>query len=150
MVRRHRHSSGIPDPISSSSLGSIGTTTTTEESSQNRKRKWASPIWDEYNVFDGDQFPDAQDRAICKYCKGGPIFANSKNGTTNFKRHTENCHARVANDVGQLLLNKKANLDKKLDQGTYKELVALSIKRHDYSFSFAEHQGNRGYSCLFE
>ncbi|KAK9706692.1 hypothetical protein RND81_07G145300 [Saponaria officinalis] len=109
-------------------------------SSELRKRKWSSPVWRHYDVFDGKNYGDGKPRAICKYCKGGPLYANSGLGTSNFKRHTESCHARTSGHTGewsyQFFL-------KKIDQFYYKEKVALTIIRHGYPFTYAEHEGNR-------
>ncbi|XP_057526570.1 zinc finger BED domain-containing protein DAYSLEEPER-like [Amaranthus tricolor] len=108
-----------------------------------RKRKWTSDCWDHYNTFDGDEFADKRPRAYCKYCNKGPIFADSMYGTTNFRRHTESCQARDNCDIRQMLLDKKAKPVLKYNPIEYKQKVALAIIRHGYSYTFAEHEGNR-------
>ncbi|KAK9677476.1 hypothetical protein RND81_11G145400 [Saponaria officinalis] len=150
---------GIPSPLgqsqaSSSSSLSPGTisppptlsgedTEHSGASSELRKRKWSSPVWRHYDVFDGKNYEDGKPRAICKYCKGGPLYANLGLGTSNFKRHTESCHARTSGHTGEMVPGKDGLLIKKIDQFHYKEKVALTIIRHGYPFTYAEHEGNR-------
>ncbi|KAK9734436.1 hypothetical protein RND81_04G139500 [Saponaria officinalis] len=156
---RRATASGIPSPLgqshaSSSSSMSPGTmsppstpsgedTEQSAASSELRKRKWSSPVWRHYDVFDGKNYEDGKPRAICKYCKGGPLYANSGLGTSNFKRHTESCHARTSGHTGEMVPGKDGLLIKKIDQFHYKEKVALTIIRHGYPFTYAEHEGNR-------
>ena len=64
-------------------------------------------------------------------------------GTTNFRRHTESCQARDNCDTRQMLLDKKAKPVLKYNPIEYKQKVALAIIRHGYSYTFAEHEGNR-------
>ncbi|KAJ8444882.1 hypothetical protein Cgig2_015228 [Carnegiea gigantea] len=101
-----------------------------DNSPSTKKRRWTSSVWKHYNIKEGKHFPDAKDRAYCKYCNGGPIDADSSNGTSNFRRHTETCSARVSGDVGQMILAKDGKLVRKFNRYEYKELLALAIIKH--------------------
>lgn len=112
--------------------------------SECKKRKWTSPVWKDYDCFDGHMFEDNIPRALCKYCKQGPILAHSTNGTTNFKRHSESCFARATFEINKQKKGKKDKGDlKHFEPFMYKQLVARAIIRHGYSFTFAEDAGNR-------
>ncbi|KAJ8423330.1 hypothetical protein Cgig2_002025 [Carnegiea gigantea] len=50
-----------------------------DDSPSTKKRRWTSSVWKHYNIKEGKHFPDAKDRAYCKYCNGGPIDADSSN-----------------------------------------------------------------------
>nr|AAP59878.1 Ac-like transposase THELMA13 [Silene latifolia] len=110
-------------------------------SSETRNRKWTSPVWQHYKLFDASLFPDGIARAICKYCDGGPTLAYSGNGTSNFKRHTETCPKRPL--LGVAHLTSDGSFIKKMDPLVYKERVALAVIRHAFPFSYAEYDGNR-------
>jgi len=45
--------------------------------------------------------------------------------------------------VGQLMMTEDGKLARKFDQSEYKKLVALVIIRHEYIYTFAQHEGNR-------
>ncbi|XP_057545811.1 uncharacterized protein LOC130824811 [Amaranthus tricolor] len=112
--------------------------------SECKKRKWTSPVWKDYDCFDGHMFEDNIPRALCKYCKQGPILAHSTNGTTNFKRHSESCFARATFEINKQKKGKKDKGDlKHFDPSMYKQLVARAIIRHGYSFTFVEDAENR-------
>ncbi|KAK9755535.1 hypothetical protein RND81_01G032400 [Saponaria officinalis] len=151
---RSTRARGVPSPLGQSQVSSSSSmsqdvssspSTPIEEndysgtSSDSRKRKWSSPVWDHYDTIDGDGIS----RAFCKYCKEGPILAISGMGTSNFKRHTDTCHNRPTGDTGQMVPGKKGMLVKEINQLIYKEKVALTIIRHGYPFTYAEHEGNR-------
>lgn len=114
-----------------------------DDSPLNKKRCWTSSLWKHYNIKEGKHFPDGKDCAYCKYCNGGPIDADSSNGTSNFRRHTDSCSARSSTYVGQMMMAKDEKLARKINRSTYKELVAQVIIRHGYPYTFVEHEGNQ-------
>jgi len=93
-------------------------------------------VWNHYIIKEGKHFSDGKDRAYCKYCNGGPIDADSSNGTSNFRRHTESCSARSSTDVGQVMMAKDGQLARKFSRFEYKELVAQAIIRHGYTYTY--------------
>ncbi|XP_074293217.1 zinc finger BED domain-containing protein RICESLEEPER 2-like [Silene latifolia] len=109
---------------------------------ETQTRKWTSSTWQHYNVFEESLFPDGIARAICKYCDGGPTLANSANGASHFKRHTETCPKRPI--LGVTHLTSDGSFIKKLDPLVYKEIMAVAIIRHAFSFSYAEYNRNSG------
>ena len=100
-------------------------------------------MWNHYIIKEGNHFSDGKDRAYCKYCNGEPIDADSNNGTSNFRHHTESRSAHSSTDVGQLMMAKDGQLARKFSRFEYKELVAQAIIRHGYTYTFAEHEGNQ-------
>ena len=79
----------------------------------NKKRCWTSPVWKHYKIKEGKHFPDGKDHAYYKYCKGGPVNADSSNGTSNFRCHVESCSARSSTNVGQMMMAKDGKLARK-------------------------------------
>ncbi|KAK9665713.1 hypothetical protein RND81_14G130400 [Saponaria officinalis] len=143
---RGRGSSRVPSPlgISSSPGAKVGENVDNSmASSEWRRRKWTSTVWRHYELSDEKNYEDGIPRAICKYCNGGPTYANSSLGTSNFKGHIESCRARNSGTIGEMVLGNEGLLVKKIDQFHYKEKVALAIIRHGYPFTYAEHEGNR-------
>lgn len=70
-------------------------------------------------------------KAQCKVCK--KIFiADSISGTSNLKRH-----------ISSHLEKETEHRVEPIDQTIYREKVSVAILKHNYPFSFAEHQGNR-------
>ncbi|KAJ8441774.1 hypothetical protein Cgig2_009020 [Carnegiea gigantea] len=113
-----------------------------DDSPSDKKRHWTSSVWKQYNMKEGKHFSNGKDRAYCKYYNGGPVDADSSNGTSNFRRHTESCSARSSTDVGQMMMTKDGKLARKINRLEYKELVAQAIIRHGYPYTFVEHEGN--------
>ncbi|KAJ8450785.1 hypothetical protein Cgig2_032410 [Carnegiea gigantea] len=66
-----------------------------DDSPSTKRRRWTSSVWKHYNIKEGKHFLDDKDRPYCKYCNGGPIDADSSNGTSHFRHHT---------DVGQMMM----------------------------------------------
>ena len=100
-------------------------------------------MWKHYNIKEGKHFSDGKDRAYCKYCNGGPVDADSSNGTSNFRRHTESCSARCSTHVGQMMMAKDGKLARKFNRFEYKELIAQAIIRHGHTYTFAKHEGTQ-------
>ena len=71
------------------------------------------------------------------------LDADSSNGTSNFRRHTESYSARSSTDVGQLMMAKDGQLVRKFSRFEYKKLVTQAIIRHGYTYTVAEHEGNQ-------
>jgi len=84
-----------------------------DDSPSSKKRHWNSPMWNHYNIKEGKHFPFGKDRAYCKYCNGGPVVTDSSNGTSNCRRHTENCSAHLSTNVGKLMMAKGGQLARK-------------------------------------
>ncbi|KAJ8427769.1 hypothetical protein Cgig2_010618 [Carnegiea gigantea] len=82
-----------------------------DDSPSTKKRRWTFPVWKQYNIKEGKHFFDGKDRAYCKYCNGGLVHADSSNGTSNFRRHTESCRARSSTDHNRSV-NKRTNLNR--------------------------------------
>ena len=78
---------------------------------------------------------DGKEREKCKKCQNS--FVASSNGTTSLLRHRAKCH-----EVDNEIVSRQP-----LDQATYREMVALAIIRHNYPFSFAEHEKNSLLYC---
>ncbi|KAJ8435850.1 hypothetical protein Cgig2_029605 [Carnegiea gigantea] len=130
-------------PSGSSTLPMPITVEVDDDSPSTKKRCWTSPVWKHYNIKEGKHISDGKDHAYCKYYNGGPVDADSSNGTSNFRRHTESCSARSSTNVGQMMIAKDGKLARKFSQFEYKELVAQAIIGHGYTFTFAEHEGTR-------
>ncbi|KAJ8428150.1 hypothetical protein Cgig2_011523 [Carnegiea gigantea] len=96
-------------PSGSSTLCTPLTIELDDDSPSTKKRQWISSVWKHYNIREGNHFSDGRDRTYCKYCNGGPIDADSSNGTSNFRRHTESFSAHVSGDVGQMMRLKMGN-----------------------------------------
>jgi len=89
--------------LGSSTPSTLITVQVGDDSLSSKKRRWTSSVWKHYNIREGKHFSDGKDRAYCKYCNGGPIDADSSNGTSNFRRHSESCSARSSTNVVQRL-----------------------------------------------
>ena len=61
------------------------------------------------------------------------LTVDKANGTSNLCRHVKKCHQE----------NDSVPYRPPLDQDMYCEKIAMAIIRHNYSFSFAEHEVNR-------
>jgi len=114
-----------------------------DDISSSRKRQWSSSVWKHYNIKEGKFCDDGIPRAYCKYCNRGPTIADSSNGVSNSRRHSETCSARSSGDVGPLMMTKDEKLARKFDRFEYKELVAKAIIRHGYTYIFIQHEGSR-------
>ena len=103
----------------------------TEESEKKavKVKRRTSPVWDHFKLSGNG----VDTIAACKYCK---FVANAPGnvGTTNFKRHTENCQGYkdfCANNP---------NANGVYDHDTYVRLFAECILYHGYPLSMVEHK----------
>ncbi|KAD1384629.1 hypothetical protein E3N88_42913 [Mikania micrantha] len=78
--------------------------------------------------------PDGVRKASCNAC-GKVYSANPKAGTSNMKRHIPKCF-----DIDEPGPPKKRA---PLNQAMYREKLAMSIIKHNYPFSYVEHEGTR-------
>jgi len=120
-----------------------------DDISSSRNRWWSSSVWKHYNIKEGKFLDNDIPHAYCKYCNGGPIIADSNNGTYNFICHSKTCSACSSGGVDQLIMTKDGKLARKFDRSEYKALVAVAIIRHGYTYTFVQHEGNRAiHRCL--
>jgi BED zinc finger len=101
--------------------------------SNSKKRRKKSNVWKEFTELDSADFPDKRERAQCNYCTK-IFFSESRLGTSNLKRHLSTCAKRSSVPI--------TGSDKEVDQGVYREKLAMAIMRHGYPFSSVEHEGN--------
>ena len=92
-----------------------------------------SSIWSDFEIL--PKGFDGKERAKCKKCQNS--FVADSSGITSSLRHKEKCH-----EVDNQTVSRQP-----LDQATYREMVVLAIIRHNYPFSFAEHENNRLLHC---
>ena len=105
----------------------------TVSSAPKRMRCRTSSIWLDFEIL--PKGSDGKERAMCKKCQNS--FVVGSNGTTSLLHHRAKCHEVDNQSVSR----------QPLDQATYREMVALAIIRHNYPFSFAEHENNRLLHC---
>ncbi|GJY45176.1 zinc finger BED domain-containing protein RICESLEEPER 2-like protein, partial [Tanacetum coccineum] len=80
--------------------------------------------------------PDGIERETCRHCNKVLLY---EHGTSNIRRHIRNC-------IGVDLSNKADAPPPKricLDQAKFKEKLAISITKHNYPFTYVEHEGTR-------
>ncbi|XP_050253807.1 zinc finger BED domain-containing protein DAYSLEEPER-like [Quercus robur] len=105
----------------------------TVSSAPKRMRCRTSSVWSNFEIL--PKGSDGKERAKCKKCQNS--FVASSSDTTSLLRHREKC----------LEVDNQSVSRQPLDQATYREMVALAIIRHNYPFSFAEHETNRLLHC---
>ncbi|XVF69266.1 hypothetical protein PTKIN_Ptkin11bG0067100 [Pterospermum kingtungense] len=99
------------------------------KSSKTKSRRF-NKVWNDFDYVEA-QSPTKKAKAICKHC-GKEYGASFVSGTSNFKRHIDNCPKRCKElNTGQL------------DQQGYQEVVAKAIIKHGYPFTWSEHSSNR-------
>ncbi|XVF80827.1 hypothetical protein PTKIN_Ptkin15bG0106600 [Pterospermum kingtungense] len=86
------------------------------KSSKTKSRRLIK-VWNDFDYVEA-QSPTKKPKAICKHC-GKDYDASSVSGTSNFKRHIDNCPK----------LSKELNTGQ-LDQQGYREVVAKAIIKH--------------------
>lgn len=110
------------------------------DSARKKPRKY-SDVWNSFDTYVDD---DGNNRARCILCKASYAIGTNTHGTTNLKRHIQSCPKKINQDVNQLHFGYEAKLrGKKFNQETYREKMAIAIMKHNYAFSFAEHEGIR-------
>ena len=92
---------------------------------------------------------DPENPEVCAKCKacGNKYKAQSSFGTRNLRKHVQACPGANTRDVGQTLLADKSGSlsvsDSKFDPKRYRELVVISIIKHDLPFSYVEYESVR-------
>ncbi|KAL4304102.1 hypothetical protein GQ457_10G014470 [Hibiscus cannabinus] len=103
----------------------------------------ASEVQVDTNVDDvslnSTETKDGKERALCKYCKTSPFISNSSYGTSNMQKHLEKCKHYDACKKSSGA--EKEELEENVyDKKFYRELVATTIIKHVYAFSWVEHE----------
>lgn len=83
-------------------------------------------------MIDRKNFNDVKKRAKCSHHKKATFIGVAQYGTSNMK--CKEYQAAKASEGGG---------EKGFDQRVYHDLLARTILRHVYSFSWVEHEGNR-------
>ncbi|KAL2894371.1 Zinc finger BED domain-containing protein RICESLEEPER 2, partial [Bienertia sinuspersici] len=108
--------------------------------------KLTSDVWENFEFLD---VPNAQGNLLCKCKKYGQRYnAESRQGTSNLKRHIQKCKKRTLKDVGQLILDSSSsgsmmNRTPAIDCDVFCEMLSISIMKHDLPFQFVEYSGIR-------
>ncbi|KAL4632156.1 hypothetical protein ACB092_04G031900 [Castanea dentata] len=102
----------------------------TVSSGSKRSRSRTFEVWNDFEIL--PLYEDGHRKVKCKKCTN-ILTADKENGTNNLCRHAKKCHQE--NDSVPYLPS--------LDQDMYREKIAMAIIRHNYLFSFAEHEVNR-------
>jgi BED zinc finger len=92
-----------------------------------------SRVWDEFEKF---ICQNGKEKARCIHCSK-EYLSESRYGTSNMKRHLNNCRKRPREAMEAVAH------DKKVDQTVYKEKLAEAVLLHGYAFMWAEHKGDR-------
>ena len=104
----------------------------TVSSAPKRTRCRTSSVWSDFEIL--PKGPDGKERAKYKKCQNS--FVADSSDTTLL------CHRAKCHQVDNQIVSRQP-----LDQAMYREMVALTIIRHNYPFSFAEHENNRLLHC---
>ena len=90
---------------------------------------------------------DGKPHAKCKGCGESYVAGGSRYGTSTLSRHMGKCmgiKAMQQQNVAEMLIDHQGRLkSKKIDQKVFRELVAMSIIKHDLPFSYVEYDGVR-------
>ncbi|KAK9988032.1 hypothetical protein SO802_028271 [Lithocarpus litseifolius] len=100
----------------------------TVSSAPKRMRCRTSSVWSDFEIL--PKGSDGKERAKCKKCQN--TFVAGSSGTTSLLRHRAKCH-----EIDNQIVSRQP-----LDQAMYREMVALAIIRHNYPFTFVEHENN--------
>ncbi|KAM0058901.1 putative transcription factor/ chromatin remodeling BED-type(Zn) family [Helianthus debilis subsp. tardiflorus] len=96
--------------------------------------KHHSYVWDYFDLL--PVAPNGDKKAKCSAC-GRVYVTNACSGTSNLRRHIPKCFD--IDEPGQAKKQKRAPLD----QAMYREKLAISIIKHNYPFSYVEHEETR-------
>ncbi|GJX11554.1 zinc finger BED domain-containing protein RICESLEEPER 2-like protein [Tanacetum coccineum] len=105
-----------------------------EDASSSTTSKHFSNVWEYFEIIPVG--PDGIKRATCIQCTK---VLSYEHGTSNIRRHIGKC-------LGLDLSNKADAPPPKricLDQAKFKEKLAISIIKHNYPFTYVEHEGTR-------
>ena len=115
------------------------------ETQSKKSRRNTSDVW---LFFDNQGIGnDGKPRAKCKGCGEVYVAGGSKYGTSSLSRHMGRClsiKAMRQQNISEMIINHQGKLkNKKIDQKVFRELVAMSIIKHDLPFSYVEYDGVR-------
>ncbi|KAJ0825565.1 putative transcription factor/ chromatin remodeling BED-type(Zn) family [Helianthus annuus] len=105
-----------------------------EEGNSYSSGKHHSYVWDYFDLL--PVAPNGDKKAKCSAC-GRVYVTNASSGTSNLRRHIPKCFD--IDEPGQAKKQKRAPLD----QAMYREKLAISIIKHNYPFSYVEHEETR-------
>ncbi|XP_039169031.1 uncharacterized protein LOC104444289 [Eucalyptus grandis] len=87
-----------------------------------------SNAWSKFEKFtDGDGISKAK----CKWCE---VTYMASHGTKNLLRHLDTCPNREVNVDGSVV---------QFDQGVFRDMLARAIIKHNYTYSFVDHEATR-------
>ncbi|XP_022028404.1 zinc finger BED domain-containing protein RICESLEEPER 2 [Helianthus annuus] len=96
--------------------------------------KHRSYVWDYFDPL--PVAPNGDKKAKCSAC-GQVYVTNASSGTSNLRRHIPKCFD--IDEPGPAKKQRRAPLD----QAMYREMLAISIIKHNYPFSYVEHEETR-------
>ena len=111
-------------------------------SSKHHKRS-SSIVWDNLEKLPLDV--EGKQKARCKLCMNHitDYVADTMFGTSNMLRHIISCHKGEMDEC-------TSQCSRPLNQDKYREMMLMTIIKHNYPFSFVEHERNCKSSSFFE
>lgn len=94
-------------------------------SAAKRPKRSTSSVWDEFEKL--PRGADGKIRAKCIFC--GLQYVVGESGTSNLLRHREKCPNREPHDFHRSI---------QVDQEMYRAKMAMTIIKHNYTFTFVE------------
>jgi hypothetical protein len=132
--------------LSSTRLGSFTGLVAVGSKKKGKKHRRTSVVWQFFDIVPNVDSEDSEVWAKCKLCHN-KYKAQSSFGTRNLRKHVQACPGSNNRDVGQMLLAGKLGSlsvsDSKFDPKIYRELVVISIIKHDLLFPYVEYEGIR-------
>jgi len=131
-----------PQHTSTTEADTVGSNTIISPTSEGNKRgrsddnsaewKMRSPVWEHYTF---KKLNDSKEEyeATCKYCETTKYKVTSRYGTSNAKRHVDNCSAYKT-----FLQNNPGNVTV-FEQRVFVRMFAEAIMYHSYPLSVVEH-----------
>ena len=110
-----------------------------------KRKKQTSDVWSYFD--DLGMCDDENPRAKCKGCGESYVAGGAKYGTSTLTRHLGKCKGikslKLPN-IPEIFIDQQGKLrSKKIDQKIFRNLVALSIIKHDLPFAYVEYDGVR-------
>ncbi|KAK4568458.1 hypothetical protein RGQ29_004027 [Quercus rubra] len=102
----------------------------TVSSGSKRTRSRTSEVWNDFEIL--PLYEDGHRKVKCRKCTN-ILTVDKANVTSNLRCHAKKCHQE----------NDSVSYHPPLDQDMYREKIVMAIIRHNYSFSFTEHEVNR-------
>ena len=102
--------------------------------SSKRHKRSSFIVWDNFEKLPLDS--EGKQRARCKLCinRITDYVADTRSGTSNMLRHIISCHKGETDEC-------TSQHSRPLDQDKYREMMSMAIIKHNYPFSFVEHEG---------